>query len=93
MIKHRILKTPGVTALVLAGTLGLGGCDNSLTESPPHILVADNLFNDNAGFEAAVNGLYALVREDRMGAISVSSVNDLRNEMWALGTDVAWGLY
>lgn len=93
MIKQPIVKTSGIIALMLAAGVGLAGCENSLTESPPHILVADNLFNDNAGFEAALNGLYSLVREDRMGAISVGSVNDLRNEMWALGTDVAWGLY
>lgn len=93
MTKQLLFRALSIAGLLAATGLGLAGCDNDLTESPPHILVADNLYVDNAGFQAALNGLYALVREGRMSSQSRGSVNDLRYEMWALATDVAWGLY
>ena len=68
--------------------LAAGGCDDLLTESPPHILVADNLYVDAAGFQAGLNGLYASVREEKHG---MDGQNDIRTKAWSLGTDVAWG--
>ncbi len=79
-----------VAALGLSG-MALTACDDSLTENPPHILVADNLFVDKAGFEAGLNGLYALAREERRGV--GSGVNDIKTEMWSLGTDTGWSIY
>lgn len=82
-----------MVGLVGVGAAAQAACDTSLTEVPPHILVADNLFVDNAGFQAALNGLYALVREERGSAISRTSVNDLRNDMWMVGTDTGFNIY
>ena len=63
----------------------LSSCsDDLLIERPPNIITADNLFADVAGFETALNGVYSLVRLDREG---LSSVNDLRAEVYMNGTD------
>lgn len=79
-----------VMLLTIGCTLALAGCDGILDENPPHIIVADNLFTDRAGFEAAVNGLYAQARREREGA---SGVNILMNEMMTIGVDNGWGNY
>jgi starch-binding outer membrane protein, SusD/RagB family len=48
-------------AALVAG-LALGSCGDLLTESPPHMIVVDNLYTDITGFDAAVTSLYALAR-------------------------------
>ena len=83
-----------LAALGLLGVaaLGVSACDDLLTESPPHVLVADNLFVDAAGFEAGLNGLYSRVRDERVGNhTGTTSGNNVRTHTWSLGTDVAWG--
>lgn len=78
------------TAVLCAIALGVTACDGILDENPPHIIVADNLYTDLAGFEAGLNGLYAQVRRERSGA---SGLNILMNEMMTVGVDNAWGNY
>jgi hypothetical protein len=76
---------------VLALGIPLSSCkDDFLTESPPHIIVPDNLYTDFAGFEAGLNGLYAQVRSERDGT---DGLNQIRNEMWTVGTDNAFSNY
>jgi hypothetical protein len=50
---------------ILCAGLGLGSCGDLLTESPPHMIVVDNLYTDYTGFDAAVSSLYALARNER----------------------------
>lgn len=52
-------------------------CDltSELRESPPHIMTADNLYQDRGGFELAINGLYSRTRgeftkEDNGGGVT-----------------------
>lgn len=53
---------------VATGLLLAAGCSkNVLKEDAPNILVADNLYVDQAGFEAGLNGLYDEVRRLRSG--------------------------
>ena len=89
MSKQSVVKHSAIAA-VLAASMGFTACATDLTESPRDILTADNLFVDAAGFDAAVNGLYAQVRQERQG--STSSSNNIRSQFWTLGTDVAWSL-
>ena len=85
------LRRLGLQGLVALCGSGLTACDDGLTESPPHILVADNLFLDRAGFDAGLNALYAQVRDERIGTEGSGGANDLRTKSWQLATDVAWG--
>lgn len=67
------------------------GCsEDILQEETPHIVTANSLFSDLAGFEAALNGLYARVRMEREGrstSDSDRSADRLRAEMFVSGTD------
>ena len=69
--------------------LTMYGCDiltnDSLIESPPHILTIDDVYSDAAGFELAVNGLYAVVRQE----MELGGFNRLPAEIaYGNGTDV-----
>jgi len=57
---------------ILSITTGLilfaSGCSkNLLNENPPHIISTGTLYKDLSGFEAGLNGLYSLVRNEREG--------------------------
>ncbi|MDW5289172.1 RagB/SusD family nutrient uptake outer membrane protein [Formosa sp. PL04] len=71
--------------------LTITGCsENVLNEETPSIVTANSLFLDLAGFEAALNGLYARVRMEREGRAtndSDRSSDRLRAEMFVSGTD------
>lgn len=64
--------------------------DSMLTEAPPHIIVAGNLYTDLTGFEAALASLYAQVRRERQGQ---SQPNLLMNEAWTVGVDNGFSNY
>jgi len=64
--------------------------EDELIENPPHILAADNLYLDMAGFEAGINGLYAQFRRERAGQ-SWGSANDLLIDPALSGTDNCYG--
>lgn len=79
-------------ALLLAGTLGTGCSDDTLTETPPHILGAENLYRDLNGFETGLNGLYAMVRRERSGP-TTNRQNNLLITIAFAGTDVMYNNY
>jgi hypothetical protein len=61
------------------------GCSEDwLNETPPHLITNETLYTSLDGFEAGLNGLYALVREEREGS---SGGNYLRADMAIVGTD------
>ena len=79
-----------LSALCLLALLASGGCgDDFLTEDPPDLLTADNLYDSPAGFEAGVNALYAQVRAEKEG--QNGGGNGLRTMLWTLGTDNGFG--
>src|SRR5512146_174211 len=85
-------KTVSAAALALA-TVALGGCQSDLlTESPPNIIVVDNLYTNADGFRQALNALYARARDERGGA-SDNPAGALRAGLYAIGTDEAWTPY
>lgn len=66
-------------------TLVMGGCSTDLlNEEPPHLIVSETLYTTLDGFEAGLNGLYALTRWEREGR---SSDNFLRSDLATTGTD------
>lgn len=72
----------------------LYGCsEEDLVENPPHLITADNLYTDAAGFEAGLNGLYALWRRETAGTGSFGSDNNLFIDITFAGTDIAYGNY
>ncbi|HET7551618.1 MAG TPA: RagB/SusD family nutrient uptake outer membrane protein [Gemmatimonadaceae bacterium] len=85
--------TRGVVGLSLAVVVGAGllACDEDfLTESPPNIIVPENLYTDLAGFQAGLNALYAQARKVREGA---SGTNLLMSEAWTVGVDNGFANY
>ena len=63
----------------------LSACsDDWLDEKPPHLITTESLYTSLAGFETGLNGLYALVREEREGR---AGSNFLRADMFMNGTD------
>lgn len=64
--------------------------DEYLEENPPHILAADNLYVDLAGFEAGLNGLYFQFRRER-GGETIGSSNDLLIDPAVTGVDNCYG--
>jgi len=68
---------------IFAMLLFFGCSEDVLEETPPHIITAESLFLNVEGFETALNGLYAQVRDDRGG----NSQNNLRGEIYLNGTD------
>lgn len=79
-------------ALGGAAVVALAGCDadEMLTEKPPHIIVADNLLTDLAGFDAALNAQYAQARRENQGH---SGLNDLVAIPMTVGVDNAYANY
>jgi len=53
----------------------------SLVEAPPHLITSETLYKDMAGFEAGLNGLYSLLRDERTGG------NDFMLANMMVGTD------
>ncbi len=85
--------TRGVVGLSLVVFVGAGllACNEDfLTESPPNIIVPENLYTDLAGFQAGLNALYAQARKVREGA---SGTNLLMSEAWTVGVDNGFANY
>lgn len=70
--------------------VGFACSEDELIENPPHILAADNLYVDIAGFEAGINGLYAQFRRERAGE-NWGSNNDLLIDPALSGVDNCYG--
>lgn len=65
-------------------------CSNDLLkESPPNFTTADVLYTNLEGFEAGLNGLYGLVRQERDGLKYTTGFGqiDLRAAIFLVGTD------
>lgn len=91
-MKRRLLTRAMALALACAAGLAITACsDDFLTEAPPHIIVADNLYTDSAGFESALNGLYAQARLERYGMNNTG--NDILTTPMSIGVDNGWGNY
>ncbi|MCG8390295.1 MAG: RagB/SusD family nutrient uptake outer membrane protein [Cytophagales bacterium] len=90
-----------IYSLVLVFLIFAGCSEDLLDEETPHILTGQSLYNSPAGFEAGINGLYAMVREEFTGRVSAGNndgsnltddrafvrSNRLRAEMFMSGTD------
>ena len=66
-------------------------CDKDLLdEQPETFLTADQLYNKQSGFESGLNGLYALMRQEREGQRYTGGFGEtgLRALMNMAGTDV-----
>ena len=57
-----------------------------LEENPPNLITSETLYTSLAGFEAGLNGLYALVRQEREGREDVFTEH-LVADITMLGTD------
>ncbi len=75
-----------VTVSILFVLILFGCSDEMLNEKPPHLITTETLYTSLEGFETGLNGLYALVREERTGVRNNSSW--IRNETFMSGTDV-----
>jgi len=78
-----------ILTLVLISTIT--GCSkNRLKEDSSGVLTADLLFTSKAGFENALNGLYAEVRRYRSGN-TLNDINNIMNAQAVIGVDNAYG--
>lgn len=80
-----IYKATVITVIIL-----ITGCaEKWLDEKPPHLISTESLYTSLAGFEAGLNGLYTLIRQEREGESinPVGGSNFLRIEMAINGTD------
>jgi hypothetical protein len=95
MTTTRRPRRPLAAVLTLLGALALGGgvsaCRDILTEDPKTIIVPDNLYVDLNGFEAGLNGLYALVRRERFG--DGNDANNIIATAYSIGVDNGFGNY
>ncbi|MFZ0283240.1 MAG: RagB/SusD family nutrient uptake outer membrane protein [Bacteroidales bacterium] len=78
-----------ITVIVL-----ITGCSEKwLDEKPPQLISTASLYTTLSGFEAGLNGMYALVRQEREGSdandatFAQGTPNQLRYELKATGTD------
>lgn len=63
-------------------------CNKSwLEENPPNLITAETLYTNLDGFEAGLNGLRSLVREERQGNGTANGTNGLVSDIATLGTD------
>lgn len=91
MTTTRSLRRAAALALAPLLAAGIAGCDDMLTQPPRDIIVADNLYTNYAGFQAGINALYALVRQERYGYDGTA--NNIKNMAMMVGTDAVWANY
>lgn len=76
--------------IAIVSIVCLGGCSKErLIESPPNFITADVLYTTVEGFDAGLNGLYSLVRDERNGLSYTNGFGtiDLRAAIMITGTD------
>jgi len=79
------MKTIFNYSIAICSVLLAWGCsDKWLEEQPPHLITTESLYTTYDGFETGLNGLYALVREEREGR---DGTNFLRADVFLNGTD------
>src|SRR4051794_6311636 len=84
------MKKLAIVSLIFISISVVVGCSkNRLNENPPNFTTADALYSSVQGFKAGVNGLYALVREERNGLNYTASFGtiDLNATISIAGTD------
>ncbi|BDD10409.1 hypothetical protein FUAX_28410 [Fulvitalea axinellae] len=85
-------------ALLASGCFFVSCQDSELDQETPHLIAADNLYKDKAGFESGLYGVYSLVRNERSGvsvkkAGKVGTSNALVIGCMMGGTDVITSSY
>jgi starch-binding outer membrane protein, SusD/RagB family len=80
------------TAILIIIIMITGCSEEWLNETPPHLIATESLYTSLAGFEAGLNGLYTLVRQEREGSdasntFAIGGSNQVRYELMATGTD------
>ncbi|MCL2651602.1 MAG: RagB/SusD family nutrient uptake outer membrane protein, partial [Candidatus Azobacteroides sp.] len=75
--------------LIAAGLIFLAGCSDFLEENPPHIMTSDKLYTSVDGYESGIDGLYALMRQEREGYRITTGFGHvgLRAIVYMAGTD------
>jgi hypothetical protein len=78
---------------IFTGILLMAGCSEEwLDEKPPNLISTESLYTSLSGFETGLNGLYAIVRQEKEGGDGATDArggsNQLRYELSATGTDV-----
>jgi starch-binding outer membrane protein, SusD/RagB family len=81
-LKSKIIYAINISLLLLI----LGCSEDLLDERPPHLITTETLYTNLPGFETGLNGLYALVREEKTGLNNNSSWS--RFETFMSGTDI-----
>lgn len=93
-MKKRINKLFGLITIIFALLIVASCNDKFLDQEIPHIIAPDNLYVDEAGFNAGLNGLYALVRIERAGSPNESNPrgtgNGITCSLMMAGTDVLY---
>jgi hypothetical protein len=76
-------------AIFTVAVLITGCAEKWLEENPPHLISTESLYTSLDGFEAGLNGVYTLVRQEREGESDnpVGGSNFLRFEMASNATD------
>ena len=83
------MKRLKIIFLVLV-VVGIWSCSKDfLEEDPPHFATADGLYKTVDGFEAGINGLYSLVRQEKSGLKYTGGFGliDLKAQIYLAGTD------
>lgn len=82
------MKKTNLILIALFFSLSLVNCSKDLIQETPHFIAPDNLYVNEAGFDAGLNGVYSLVRMER-GGVGASS-NNLVAAMMMGGTDIIY---
>src|SRR5215213_339892 len=84
------MKKLAINFIIFISIAFVFGCSkNRLVENPPNFTTADALYSSVQGFEAGINGLYSLVREERNGLSYTGGFGtiDLNATISIAGTD------
>ena len=78
-----------ISLLIVSIVLCASCAKERLIESPPNFITADLLYSSVEGFDAGLNGLYSLVRDERNGLNYTEGFGtiDLRATIFLAGTD------
>lgn len=81
--------TTRIIPFILCSLLFMQCSKSLLDEQAPHILLADNLFNNKVGFQAGLNGLYDEVRRMRSSTVYGAAGNMMLTPAF-IGVDNAY---
>ena len=75
-------------SFILLITIFSGCSESILNEKPVSIMTAESLYKNLEGFEAGLNGLYALIQEERNGGYGAADDDGTRLDFAMVGTDI-----